>query len=175
MWINHQTGFIKGHSISQNFVYATELVQCCHKRKAPTLVLKQDFAKAFDSVCWDSLIVMLHVRGFPDAWCSWIQQLQETAKSAVLLNGVPGRWISYRRGLLQGDPLSPYLFILVADVLQQLLTRDAALRHPLAPERPCVVLQYADDKLIEGALSLSMSCLTACWSTPWALCSFPLE
>jgi hypothetical protein len=112
------------------------------------VVLKLDFAKAFDSVCWGSLLAILQSRGFPEKWCDWIQQLQETAKSAVLLNGVPGRWISCRKGLRQGDPLSPYLFILVADVLQQLLTRDPAIRHPLAPDRPCAVLQYADDTLI---------------------------
>jgi hypothetical protein len=41
-----QTGFLKGRSISENFVYATELVQVCYKRKVPTLVLKLDFAKA---------------------------------------------------------------------------------------------------------------------------------
>ena len=45
-----QTGFIKGRSITGNFVYATELVQCCHKRKVPTLVINLDFAKAFDTV-----------------------------------------------------------------------------------------------------------------------------
>jgi hypothetical protein len=50
-----QTGFIKGRSISENFVYAMELVQCCHRRKLPTLVLKLDFVKAFDSVKWSSL------------------------------------------------------------------------------------------------------------------------
>ena len=51
-----QTGFIRGRSISENFIYATELVQCCHRRKTPTIVLKLDFAKAFDSVNWDSLL-----------------------------------------------------------------------------------------------------------------------
>ena len=45
-----QTDFIKGRSITENLVYATELVQCCHKRKVPTLVIKLDFAKAFDTV-----------------------------------------------------------------------------------------------------------------------------
>jgi hypothetical protein len=43
-----QTGFIKGRSISENFIYALELVQCCNRQKLPTLVLKLDFAKAFD-------------------------------------------------------------------------------------------------------------------------------
>ena len=47
-----------------------ELVQCCHKRKLPTLVLKLDFAKAFDSVNWDSLLHILASRGFPMLWCS---------------------------------------------------------------------------------------------------------
>jgi len=129
-------------------VYATELVQCCHKRKAPTIVLKLDFAKAFDSVCWESLLTILKVRGFPAQWCDWIKNLQETSKSAILLNGVPGRWISCRKGLRQGDPLSPYLFILVADLLQQLLSTDTLLRHPLASDRPCTILQYVDDTLI---------------------------
>jgi hypothetical protein len=54
-----QTGFIKGRSILENFVYATELVQSNYKRKAPTLVIKLDFAKAFDSVNWDSLDAVL--------------------------------------------------------------------------------------------------------------------
>jgi len=64
-----QTGFIKGRSISENFIYAMELVQCCNKRRLPTLVLKLDFAKAFDSVNWDSLQRIMAVRGFPQLWC----------------------------------------------------------------------------------------------------------
>jgi len=79
-----QTGFINGRSISENFVYATELVQCCYKRKAPTL--KLDFAKAFDSVNWDSLDAVLHARGFPVLWTRWMQQLLASSRSAVMVN-----------------------------------------------------------------------------------------
>lgn len=67
-----QTGFIRGRSISENFVLATELVRCCYKRKPPTLVLKLDFAKAFDSVNWSSLMSILEARGFPEQWRSCI-------------------------------------------------------------------------------------------------------
>jgi hypothetical protein len=54
-----QTGFLKGRSISENFVYATELVQVCYKRKVPTIVLKLDFAKAFDTVIWAGLLQIM--------------------------------------------------------------------------------------------------------------------
>jgi hypothetical protein len=58
-----QNEFIRGRAISKNFVLATELVQCCHRRRAPTLVIKLEFAKAFDSVNWESLLKILESRG----------------------------------------------------------------------------------------------------------------
>jgi predicted metal-binding protein len=54
-----QTGFIRGCSIWKNFIYVVELVQCCYKRRVPTIVLKLDFAKAFDSVFWSSMLIIL--------------------------------------------------------------------------------------------------------------------
>jgi hypothetical protein len=60
-----QTGFLAGRSISETFVYATELVQTCFRRRAPCVVLKLDFAKAFDSVNWASLRKVMLARGFP--------------------------------------------------------------------------------------------------------------
>jgi hypothetical protein len=65
---------------------------------------------------------------------------------AVLLNGILGNWIRCKRGLRQGDPLSPYL--LMGDLLQRLFLQDDVVRHPLADDAPCPVLQYADDTLI---------------------------
>lgn len=71
-----------------------------------------------------------------------------TAKSAVLLNGCPGPWFACKRGLRQGDPLSPYLFLLVVDVLQMMIRADGGIQHPLVSGRSCPVLQYADDTLL---------------------------
>jgi hypothetical protein len=64
-----QTRFLSGRRISENIVYAADLVRCCHLKKAATVVFKIDFKKAFDSVNWDSLLRILRARGFDDRWC----------------------------------------------------------------------------------------------------------
>ena len=78
-------------------------------------------------------------------------EILSTGKTAVMLNGIPRRWITCQCGLWQGDPLSPYLFIIVADMLQRLIHRASSLGllvHPIDPSLRCPVLQYADDTLI---------------------------
>lgn len=146
-----QTGFVHGRSIAENFIYAADLLGCCYKRKVPTAVLKLDFREVFDSVSWDSLDKILAARGFDDRWRRWVANVLTSGKTSVMLNGVPGRWLQCRRGLRQGDPLSPYLFIIIADVLQRLIqqaSREGLLRHPISSDCTCPVLQYADDTLI---------------------------
>lgn len=146
-----QTGFIRGRGIADNFIHATDIVQTCFKRRLPAIVIKLDFHKAFDSVSWTALTAILRAKGFPDIWCRWVDKLNSSASSAVLLNGRPGPWFQCRQGLRQGDPFSPFLFILVADVLKRLIIQASSnglLSHPVANDIPCTVLQYADDTLI---------------------------
>lgn len=113
--------------------------------------MKLDFSKPFDTVSWEALFSIMHIRGFDGKWMSWIEELLTSAKTAILLNGIPGNWINIKRGLQEGDPLSPLLFIVVVDVLQQAIKQSALnglLRHPILEDQPCPVLQYADDTLI---------------------------
>jgi hypothetical protein len=78
-----QTGFLSGRRISENIVYAADLLRCCHMRKVPTIVFKIDLWKAFDSVNWDSLLTILCAHGFDDRWCLWMECILRSGLTAV--------------------------------------------------------------------------------------------
>lgn len=112
-----QSGFIAEHNIVKNFIYTTEMVQCWFKHKNLSPVFKLDFAKSFDSITWSSLHKIMEIRGFPAWWCDWMDVIFTMSRSTILLNGVPRKWFPVRRRPPQGDPLSPYLFLLMVDAL----------------------------------------------------------
>ena len=85
------------------------------------MLLKIDLARAFDSVAWVFLLDVLRHMGFGLRWRNWISNILSTSSTRILLNGKPGRRICHARGLRQGDPLSPMLFVLVMEVLNRLL------------------------------------------------------
>jgi hypothetical protein len=79
------------------------------------------YSVTFDSVAWPFLLEVLQQMGFPRSWIDWVSALLALAHTKVLLNGVPGEHICHARGLYQGDPLSPMMFILVMEVLSALI------------------------------------------------------
>jgi hypothetical protein len=83
-------------------------------KKFPSVLLKVDIAKAFDSVAWPCLLEVLQQIGFSRRWTNWISLLLSTASTNVLVNGRPGRRIAQ-------DPISPMLFVLVMEVLNSLI------------------------------------------------------
>jgi hypothetical protein len=93
-----------------------------HRNKIPAFFLKLDIAKAFDSVRWDYMLILLEKMGFPNRWRDWIAALLSTSSSRVMLNGIPNRPISHGRGLCKGDPLSPLLFVIAIEPLRALLS-----------------------------------------------------
>ena len=146
-----QSAFIKGRAIHDNYLYVRNIARRFHRHKIPALLLKLDVSKAFDSVRWDYLLDLLQRRGFPSHWRNWIAATLTSSTSKILLNGIPSEAIQHGRGLRQGDPLSPLLFILAIDPLQRLLSvaTDRGLLSNLGGRMMRFrVSMYADDAVI---------------------------
>jgi len=122
----NQYGFIRTSSIQDCLAWSFEYLHLCHKSKKELVILKLDFEKAL-------------AKGFGDKWIEWMRLIFSSGTSAVLLNGVPGKVFHCRRGMRQGDLLSPLLFVLAADLLQSIVNRakeQGLLKFP-------VPLQYS--------------------------------
>lgn len=146
-----QSAFIKRRCIQENFMYVRGLARHYHRTRTHACLIKLDITKAFDSVSWEYLIELLGARGFPTRWLNWLAIILSTSSSAILLNGCPCDNIRHRRGLRQGDPLSPYLFILAIDVLNnifELATQQGFLSKLKGRQAKLRISMYADDAVI---------------------------
>nr|GEX54083.1 reverse transcriptase domain, reverse transcriptase zinc-binding domain protein [Tanacetum cinerariifolium] len=90
------------------------------------MLFKVDFEKAFYSISWKYLDYMLHKLGFGSRWRTWINNCLMSARTSILINGSPTSEFSLKRGLRQGDHLSPFLFIIVIEGLHLALNDGIA-------------------------------------------------
>ncbi|CAL9001349.1 unnamed protein product, partial [Prunus brigantina] len=151
-----QSAFIPNRMILDNVLAAFETVHCL-KRRGKTgkkkLILKLDMAKAYDRVEWQFLEQMLRVMGFPIRFVQLIMGCVTTVSYSLLIQGQPFGKIIPSRGLRQGDPISPYLFLIVVEAFSALLQqaeRDSRLHGvSIAPSAPPINhLFFADDSLL---------------------------
>lgn len=166
-----QSGFVPGRVIHENVLLAQELM---HSLKKPNVrgwnvVLKLDMAKAYDRLSWFALIKVLRAFGFSEAFIDMIYRCISSCWFSVLVNGESCGFFHSSRGLRQGDPLSPTLFIIAAEVLSRGLNflheEYPFLRFRTHPNVPFVShLAYADDVVIfcngsKRSLEKHMQCL----------------
>jgi hypothetical protein len=95
----------------------------CHQSKKEIIVLKLDFEKAFDRMEHAAMLQLMRAKGFGNTWLSWMNSIFQSGTSLVLINVVPSKSFHCKRGVRQGDPLSPMLFVLAADFLQTLVNK----------------------------------------------------
>ncbi|XP_016173366.1 uncharacterized protein LOC107615862 [Arachis ipaensis] len=148
-----QSAFVKGRKIHDGALIACETVQWLKSRRKKATIIKLDFQKAYDRVRWSFVDIVLQKMGFGQRWRSWVKECVTSASMSVLVNGSPSKAFKMERGLRQGDPLSPLLFVLVVDVLHRMF-RVAARNGRIAPLRigrdhiELSHLQFADDTIL---------------------------
>ncbi|WOG89358.1 hypothetical protein DCAR_0208596 [Daucus carota subsp. sativus] len=148
-----QAAFVKGRNISDSIFMVNEIIHFLQLSKTEGLVIKLDFAKAYDSINWACLLHVMKIMGFGQSWCSWITACLSSTRMSILVNGVATKEFSPQRGLRQGDPLAPYLFIMVGELLNRLIVKasEAGLIDGIqvsSDSAPITHFQYADDTIL---------------------------
>lgn len=148
-----KTTFIKGRIILDGVAVLHEVLHEIRATKEEVFILKIDFEKAYDRVRWEFLEEVLREKGFDPLWISWMRQLVRGGQTAVNNNGHIGSYFRNKRGVRQGDPISPLLFNIIVDALAGILDHAKAAGHICGVAINIIPggishLQYADDTLI---------------------------
>jgi hypothetical protein len=152
-----QSAFVPSRNIQGNIILAHELLHSYKLKigKGGYMFLNMDMEKAFDKMEWDFILAIMEKLGFLPTWINWIKLCISSSSFSIILNGSPFGRFSPERGLRQGDPLSPFLFILGYEVLSRLLFREESLGNlrGLKISRNSIAIHhllFADDLLIFG-------------------------
>ncbi|KAA3486170.1 reverse transcriptase [Gossypium australe] len=159
-----QAGFIAGRNISDNVIIAQEVIHSMRSRKAGKnwMAIKLDLEKAYDRISWDFIHVSLVTAGIPEGLRKVIMNAISSSTMQILWNGAPSRSFKPVRGIRQGCPLSPYLFVLSMEWLGNYIRHEMRTGrwHPIRLSRsgPDIShLFFADDLVIFGKVEMGQA------------------
>eukprot|EP00253_Pinus_taeda_P021219 PITA_21219 len=153
-----QSGYVEGRQITDGIILTHEIIHSLKISKKPGMLLKLDLSKAFDSLSWNYIEKILLAFGFNASWVRWIMSLLTSSFFLVLINGIPSETFHPSRGIRQGDPLSPFLFIIAAEGLGRSIKhaqQAARLKGLSFHNSPAVThQQFVDDTMLYGYPSI---------------------
>ena len=149
-----QRGFVRDRNISDCIILASEAINSLDRNQfGGNIALKVDISKAFDTLDWNFLVLVLSNFGFETTFIDWILAILKFARLSILVNGRAVGFFACSRGVRQGDPLSPMLFCLAEEVLSRALS-GSVVRGRLTPMSYCrgttfpTHVLHADDIMI---------------------------
>ena len=143
-----QSGFIKGRYIGQNIVNIIDILHFTEENDIPALLISIDYEKAFDKLEWQFIQKSLTYFNFPPVIKSWVNIFYTNISSCVSNNGWHSNYFPITRGVRQGCPLSPYLFIIAAELLAIHIRENNYTKGITIGEKEHKIKLYADDTQI---------------------------
>ena len=140
-----QSGFLKGRSISDNLRKILDIMEYTSLHNIPALFVSVDFEKAFDRVHYDSLFLMLERFNFGPIFISWLRLLFSGIQLHTVNNGYVSKPLSPTRGLFQGNPIAPYLFLIQIELLGILIRKNDKIKGIKIGDYVNLLTKYADD------------------------------
>ena len=140
-----QSGLILNRYIGDNIRLIYDLINYLNSKNLPGMLLCLDFEKAFDSLDWKFMTKALKAFGFGEDICRWIATFYRKINSTVIVNGQTSSWFSIERGCRQGDPVSPYLFVLCVEILATMIRENFDIKGICINEVEHKISQFADD------------------------------
>ena len=142
---NDQTGFIKGRCIFENIRLIDIVISYQGSNNIAGLLLRLDFEKAFDTLEWPFMEKTLLSFNFGSCIIQWFKTLYNCSESCIVNNGWISGFLSVNRGVRQGCPLSPYLFILSVEILAKSIRKNTDIKGLQVKNTEIKISQYADD------------------------------
>ncbi len=140
-----QSGFVKGRHISNNIRLVLDLLDYSEFVHSDTIILFLDFYKAFDTIEHEFLLQSLKLFGFGDSFVNVIKMFYKEISSSVIVNLNTSQRFVIKRGVRQGCPISPFLFILVTELLSLSIMHNQNLKGISIFDREIKISQLADD------------------------------
>ena len=156
-----QSGFISGRSIGDCTRLIYDLMSYTKKHNIPGLLMLIDFEKAFDSVSWNFLYNVLEAFGFDENFINWIKLFNNDIKAYITQCGILSQPIPIERGCRQGDPIAPYHFLLVVEVLSCLIVQSSDICGITIGKTTFKLTQFADDTtlILDGSATSLQSAM----------------
>ena len=141
----NQPGYVKDRYIGERVRSTLDIMDFTEKENIPGLMIFIDFRKAFDTLEWNFLFNCLDAFNFGPEFKRWINTFYKNIQSCVMNNGLSSEYFNLSRGVRQGDPLSPYLFLLAVETLAIAVRENIEIKGIVIEQQETKLLQYADD------------------------------
>ncbi len=143
-----QTGYLQGRFIGCNIRLIEDLIIYTHQNNMPGIILTIDFEKAFDSISWKFIDYSLKAFNFGPKFRKFISTLYANIQTSVINNGEISEWFYPARGVRQGCPISPYLFLIAVELLAINIRENKNIKGLTIMDTEIKISQLADDTTI---------------------------